>query len=233
MDKKIVLTAFLLLVGALLAGCAKQPAAEEKARDVSRIITASDGFALSYDYYKGSGNKPVLLLHMLGRSKEDWKEFALQLQSRGYDVLAIDFRGHGSSSGNLAMFSADDFNSMVLDVEAALNFFPDTEQISIVGASIGANIALKYAAKNQGILRVVLLSPGKEYRGVNIEQDAKGFKGKVLMAASKEDAYSYESVKSLQKALPQAEVIEEQGKGHGTNMLKDKDIAEKIIRFLR
>ncbi len=112
--------------------------------------------------------KAVILLHMLGRNRNDWNSFAaiLSNSSNGYFVLSIDLRGHGESinqNGNtisFRSFSPDDFNKMVLDVKAAKHFLVTQKHISpnniaIVGASIGANVGLKYAASDPSIKAVV------------------------------------------------------------------------------
>src|ERR671922_1155128 len=118
----------------------------------------------------------IILLHMLGYNRNDWNSFASTLsnESNGYAVLSIDLRGHGDSTtqnGNtisFQSFTASDFNEMVADVKAAKQFLVtqkniNPNNIAIVGASIGANIALNYAASDPSIKAVVLLSPGLNY----------------------------------------------------------------------
>lgn len=83
-------------------------------------------------------------------------------------------RGHGKSvnqNGTFQSFTPNDFNKMKLDVKAAKQFLVtqkgiNPKNIAIVGASIGANVALKYAAVDPSIKAVVLLSPGLHYKGV-------------------------------------------------------------------
>jgi len=62
-------------------------------------LTTQDDVRLYADYYKSSTlNAPaVLLLHMMPETKESWREFAKKLREVGFQVLAIDFRGHGKS----------------------------------------------------------------------------------------------------------------------------------------
>ena len=97
--------------------------------------------------------KAIILLHMLGRDRNDWNTFAsiLSNSSNGYAVLSIDLRGHGESINqngktiSFQSFSPDDFNNMVLDVKAANHFLVTQKHIGpiniiIVGASVEANI---------------------------------------------------------------------------------------------
>lgn len=99
------------------------------------------------------------------------------LTQGGFSVIAIDLRGHGASEGNWRSFSPREFNAVVLDVKAAKDYLISRGvkpgRMGIVGASIGANIALRYAAEDGEIKTVVLLSPGLNYRGVAIEEAAK------------------------------------------------------------
>jgi pimeloyl-ACP methyl ester carboxylesterase len=60
----------------------------------------------------------VILLHMLGKDRSTWSNFASTLsQKEGYAVLSIDLRGHGESvkqnNGNALSFQSftpDDYN---------------------------------------------------------------------------------------------------------------------------
>jgi len=67
-----------------------------------------DGVEIVGDYYppppaKGKNAPVVLLLHAVGpqrinASRKDWEKFPEQLQSKGYAVIAFDFRGYGDST---------------------------------------------------------------------------------------------------------------------------------------
>ncbi len=145
----------------------------------------------------------VILLHMLGKDRSTWNAFASTLSQKGdYAVLSIDLRGHGESvkqnNGNTISFQSftpDDYNKMVLDVKAAKQFLitnksANPNNISIVGASIGANVAINYAAIDPTIKSVVLLSPGLNYRGVSTEEAITKYKNNnsVYIAATEGDS---------------------------------------------
>ena len=68
-------------------------------------FAASDGTQLSATLYDSSNHPApaVVLVHMLGRSRDDWDNVATRLADAGLVVLAIDLRGHGRSSGAAAM----------------------------------------------------------------------------------------------------------------------------------
>src|SRR5688500_11909872 len=134
-------------------------------------FTSSDATPLAAMFYEAS-NRPapgVVLVHMLGRSKDEWSSTAERLQDAGISVLAIDLRGHGSSGGNGAMLAP-----MVDDVQAGLNWLSTRPgirpgAIALVGASLGANLAALAVARGAAVRAVALISPSLDYRGVRID----------------------------------------------------------------
>ncbi len=174
-----------------------------------------------------SGTKPggAVLLHMLNRSRKDWNEFAKKLSEKmGIFVLAVDLRGHGASTLNRD-FKEEDFKNMVHDAKAAVIFLRkqknvDGDRITLIGASIGANVALIYAAGDEKIKGVVLLSPGLDYKGVKTEEAMKKYnKRPALLVASADDDYSFKSASTLAKvAQGQRKLQEYKKSGHGTDM---------------
>jgi len=181
---------------------------------VVRLTTTDDVGIIGTYYPSTRDNAPaVLLLHGLNRDRSDWNEFALLLQKNGIAALAIDFRGHGESTRKLTTagpvelklqdFTQHDLQKMLLDVEAAVDWLQeqseiDKKRIAIIGASLGANIAVRYAALNPDVAAVALLSPGLNYRGIRAD-DAIGQIPKMPVAifVSHEDAYAFESSKRL------------------------------------
>jgi len=182
----------------------------------------------------------VILLHMLGRDRSTWNAFASTLsQKEGYAVLSIDLRGHGESvkqnNGNtisFQSFSPDDYNKMVLDVKAAKQFLitnknANPNNISIVGASIGANVAINYAAMDPTIKSVVLLSPGINYRGVSTEEAITKYKNNnsVYIAATEGDSEAADSSKILCENINcdgNLKIYSGGSNSHGTNMFSDQ-----------
>ena len=204
----------LLLTLLLFMGCVSQG-----------FLKTSDGLHISYDFHKG-GPRGVILLHQLGGSKEDWHELEKGLGDLGYSYIAIDLRGHGRSDGNWRYFSEDDFRSMVKDVAVAEDFLKSKgiEPYAIIGASIGANLALIYGSSH-GFSRLVLLSPGFNYRGLDITGIEHPIG--VLAIASKGDIYSYQTVSSMEGT---ADVIYVNGSGHGRDLIPE--VKGNILSFL-
>ena len=198
------------------------------------VLRAVDGVGIAATYYppKSPGQKPsVILLHMLNRTRSDWADFALALAQTGYAALAIDLRGHGESTrevGSWREFTPADFRAMVRDVEAAHEYLlrdtprADGGRLAVIGASIGANVALLYSGRDSSVKTLVLLSPGLDYRGVTTAEAMKTYGGRpVLIAASREDAYSAQSSSTLDSlASGRHRLILYNGAGHGTRMFR-------------
>lgn len=189
------------------------------------------------------GKKSVLLLHILPGSRQDWEEFSQMLQKNGYNALAIDERGHGESEawpgemGSWQEYTQEDYDKAIYDVEAAVdwlkNKIPGTD-LAVIGSSIGANLALLYGAKEQPKI-VVALSPGVNYKGVKTEIASRNFRQNLLIAASRDDNYSFESSERLFEisAAAKKEFIKYENAGHGTRMFNSEpELKQKILDFL-
>lgn len=211
-------------------------------------LTTQDGVQIHADYYKGPTlNAPaVLLLHMMPATKESWREFAKKLNEEGFRVLAIDFRGHGKSvfknnhSINYHDFTSAEHQQKIHDIEEAINFLVTNKKpkaIFLVGASIGANLALKYMSQHSRIKAAVLLSPGINYHGVETEPAAKKLASDqrvFLVAGGNNDAYSTESAKKLYEIIKTEKKLEIlENAGHGTDILKNEpSLMKEIIDWL-
>ncbi len=186
----------------------------------------------------------VILLHMAGSTREAWAPFQLLARADGYVSIAIDLRGHGETAtregvGNPGGFSADDWLGVLDDVAAAkqslIEAGADPKRIAIAGASIGANLALRYAAMDPEIQAVVMLSPGEDYRGVGTIKTMETFTSRpVLMMSARGDAYSAASVQKLDAlAKDFCELRLYPGVAHGTDLLSAEPVApDQILMWL-
>ena len=122
-------------------------------------------------------SRSVLLLHMMPSTKESFSGFAEKLKDSNYFVLAIDLRGHGESINqdgiilDSNVFEHKDHQKSIKDIKAAVSFMrkKNIPPFAIVGASIGANLALWYQSSDSLISKTVLLSGGLDYRGIIAE----------------------------------------------------------------
>ncbi len=201
-------------------------------------FTAPDGTSLAGMLYEASIRPApgVVLVHMLGRSKEEWSWIAERLQDAGATVLTIDLRGHGGSAGSPALLPA-----MVTDVTAAVDWLAARPQVrpaslAIVGVSLGANLAALAAVERGAIRGVALVSPSLDYRGVRLDGAAMRKLGTrpAWLAASTEDPYALRTIKELAAAGAPREQVLSSARGHGMGLLNaDPDLARALMDWLR
>ena len=165
------------------------------------VLPARDGLELDATYYgsiKGREAVPVVLLHNFKGSRADYAELAASLQAQGHAVIVPDLRGHGTTakkrSGDRLSESAtpprDFFLAMIAnDMEAVKTFLMtkhnagelNIERLCVVGAEMGATIALNWAQydwshpalltgkQGQDVKALVLISPEFAFRGISVK----------------------------------------------------------------
>ncbi len=169
-------------------------------------LQTRDGVMLSATFYpspksKESGKEvvPVILLHTWNGDRKEYLSLASFLQGRGHAVLVPDLRGHGESTKqrndvsdwrlDAAKFGPRDFAGMVdFDMEALKAYLMEKnnegelniEKLCIVGAEMGASVALNWARRDwswpvlsgrkqgQDVKALVLLSPQWGFPGLNV-----------------------------------------------------------------
>lgn len=80
--------------------------------------------------------------------------------AKNYDVICIDFRGHGKSSGTFTFTAKEE-----LDLASAVNFakIKNFKYIYLVGFSLGSATALIYASLNKNINGIIAISAPTEF----------------------------------------------------------------------
>jgi pimeloyl-ACP methyl ester carboxylesterase len=203
------------------------------------VITTADGVHLSGARF-GAGAKGVLLLPQRGAEYCPWWDFAIELVSKGYHVLAYDVRGTGfSEDGQVNDYTAD-AAAGIAALKAA-----GAQRVIAIGASQGATTALITAGRLPNeVAGVVSLSfPG--------ELDVTGGAGEgpktaaeaaplitapVLFAWASGDG-SAEDPQGLAAKLtsPGTQLVGRSGVSHGWDMLKigDDDVRPDVFAFLQ
>jgi dienelactone hydrolase len=210
-------------------------------------LTTVDRFKVAAWFWPGKGDLAapgIILLHQRGRDKSSWGSLPSELVAEGYAVIAIDLRGHGQTLDPvgrpivLDSLTDSEYQAMLNDVAAAHAYFAaqkgvDAERIGIIGASIGANLALIYAAHDRRVRTVVALSPGLNYRSLQPLPAMDGLdKRPLFLIAAKGDKPSADCVLALQKAAMKEAPItvrEFDGRDHGTDLLKSQTGLDSTI----
>lgn len=207
-----------------------------------------DGYTIAASVYPAAGQKPsgLILVHMLGATRDSWAPFAAKARSMGYSVIAMDLRGHGDSTEQSGRhtshksFTKPDWTAAADDLAGAkaclLEAGADPDNLVIIGAGIGGNLALRYAATDADIQAAVLVSPGLDYRGVTAEDAIERYGNRpLLMMTALGDAYAASSCRALEKAAKgHCEIREYDGSAHGTDLLDAFPVcADQILDWVR
>lgn len=100
----------------------------------------------------GSG-RPVVLVAGLGLSHEAWDGVVTALAHAGHRVVCVDLRGTGGSDKPLGSYAMD---RVAADVAAVIDHL-DLRDVSLVGWSLGGQVALHLAASAPARLAQVVL----------------------------------------------------------------------------
>ncbi len=163
--------------------------------------------------YHAKNERPstmIIVLHMLDRTRADYDDMVepLHMAFPDADIFAIDMRGHGESINKRTWeeFVEADFRSMKKDVLDVFEEFetlrPSVQQYYVIGASIGSSVALTAAADDSRIKKVVMLSPGADYHGIDISEAGSTYQKRLFIAVARNDEYSYESARDLYDMSP-------------------------------
>lgn len=103
----------------------------------------------------GSSKKNLVLIHGLGASAERW-EYVIPKFSENFSVFVPDLIGFGYSDKPNVDYTTDYFAKFVSSFLKTMGL----ETSSVLGSSLGGQIAIEYAIRNQKSLdKLVLVSP--------------------------------------------------------------------------
>jgi len=147
--------------------------------DYERVeFTTSDGVVIVGWWIPGRNDAVVIVVHGHGGEKSSMLGLAQFLNQAGYAVLLFDLRGHGESSGNWASLGYHEQK----DLRAAVHYAASRSnpaKIGVLGASLGASVALLTAVKESGIAALVADSPFASL-SKQVRDTYKGVLGSIL-----------------------------------------------------
>ncbi len=109
--------------------------------------------------------KTVLLLHGFADAKVGVIAWAPPWRELGYNILSVDLRAHGESTGKLCTAGHLEHADILALIDQFRAEHPrESEHLAIFGVSLGAAVAALVASKRQGIDAIVLDSPFATYR---------------------------------------------------------------------
>jgi alpha-beta hydrolase superfamily lysophospholipase len=132
----------------------------------AQTYAARDGTALAYLHYPAGGTSPatrrIVLVHGSSARGQSMHPLAQSLAAEGFNVDALDMRGHGDSGTRGQIAYIGQLEDDVADFAKAV---PHAGGNTLLGHSSGGGFVLRFAASAQQTLfdRYVLLSPYLRY----------------------------------------------------------------------
>lgn len=129
----------------------------------THTVKTSDGQDIVFDHYQHGHDKVVILAHGFFNSKDAvlLKALGHALDDR-YDIIIMDFRGHGKSGG-LFYWTSKEY----LDLQAVLEYAQKSYQkIGVVGFSLGAATSLIAASRGDLITSLIAVSAPVEFEKI-------------------------------------------------------------------
>ncbi len=105
---------------------------------------------------EGEPRAVVVIAHGAGEHLGRYEHVAARLGAAGYEVHALDHRGHGRSEGPRALI--DRLDNTVEDLDRLVVQASDGRPVFLLGHSMGGAIALRYAIAHQDRLSGLVLS---------------------------------------------------------------------------
>ena len=116
---------------------------KEGAREVN--LKTSDGETIHALFFNGSTDDVILYFHGNAGNLSGWQFVAEDFASAGYNLMIIDYRGYGKSSGTITE------GGLYKDAESAFDFLTRkgfaANKIIIYGRSMGSGVALELASR--------------------------------------------------------------------------------------
>ncbi len=219
MIRKLVLSAFLVMS---VWGAAFAETVTFKAKD-GVLVTADKG---------GAGKGPVIVLyHMAGASRGEYRDIAPRLHKLGYRTLSVDQRSGRSFNGvrnetAKRVGGKQSFGAALPDVLAASDYARKTmkaKKLGAVGSSYSASLVLVAAGKDKKFADAVMsFSPGEYFPNKRlVTQSASQIKVPVFITAGRSEI---SQVKPIAKAVSSTSVLfKPKGAGrHGVTALLTK-----------
>jgi pimeloyl-ACP methyl ester carboxylesterase len=209
-------------------------------------IKTKDGETLSALLFPADSASKGLILYFHGNAGnlQRWGEYAPDFTTLGYDILMVDYRGYGKSTG------VPDETSLYDDAVEILKWAEGIahKKLIIYGRSLGSGVACNLAARSNPDL-LILETPFYELKDavstwlrpfVHLKYEFPNYKllpqvkcRKVIIQGTKDSVVPYESAVKLKPLLGgQDEFVVVAGGGHN-NLSEFSIFHETLRRVLR
>lgn len=126
-------------------------------------VLTIDQHRVHYDLYRQGHDQAIIIAHGFFNSKDALllKELGRALEDQ-FDVLIMDFRGHGKSSG-LFYWTSKEYLDLQAVLGEAKKYY---KHIGVIGFSLGAATSIIAASKGEEIDTVISISAPSEFEKI-------------------------------------------------------------------
>jgi len=124
---------------------------------------------LYYRKFGETGDQPIIILHGIFGTSDNWFSYARRLSQEGFEVFTLDQRNHGQSP------HSDIFNYLAM-TDDLFDFIDehDIEDPIILGHSMGGKVAMRFALENPQLVSKLIVvdislkayGPRKQHRSI-------------------------------------------------------------------
>lgn len=149
-------------------------------------LKTHDGLSLSYWMIDNPKCKDqdgsIIYLHGITDSKVSGLNYAKELSEFCRRIYLIDMRRHGSSEGEHCTFGYHEKYDVMVLIDKIKHDTPETE-ITLLGVSMGAAIAIQVATIDNRVNRVIAVAPFYDLFSIALDHQVRkiGIKSKILL----------------------------------------------------
>lgn len=127
---------------------------------IEKFLKTTDDIKIAINHYQNSNDTVIILCPGWFMTKDSAAFKKMSEDFTGYyDVIAMDFRGHGKSSGFYTFTSNEE-----KDLEAVVDFAKSKyKKIYLCGFSLGGALVLLHGAKNNDIDKIIAVSAPADF----------------------------------------------------------------------
>lgn len=125
------------------------------------FLQTSDNIKIAFNYYEKGSDEVVIVAPGWCMTKDSNAFVQIsEMFAQSYDVLCMDFRGHGRSGGWYTFMAKE-----LLDIDAVIKYAKSKnyQKIHLAGFSLGAGIAVIYSEHNPDISSIIAVSAPTDF----------------------------------------------------------------------
>ncbi len=151
-----------------------------------RTLLTDDGWSLKYWIIENRNctekDSSIIFLHGITDSKVSGLNYARELREAYRRFFLIDMRRHGDSEGKYCTYGYYEKYDVIDLINKIKSEDPGTE-ITLLGVSMGAAIAIQAAAIDERVARVIAVAPFYDLFSIVLDQQVRrtGIRSKLLL----------------------------------------------------